>query len=59
MAALNLINYITLYMPGCFVLGVDTFLSQRHARLEVNWDMMFIEDPSQVEYLKIEYMYSS
>lgn len=54
-----MINYITLFMPGCFVLGVDTFLSQCLAKLDVNQDVMFIEDPSQVKYLKIEHMYST
>ena len=34
------INYITLLIPECFVLMMDTFLLQ--CVFEVNWDMMFI-----------------
>ena len=42
--ALNSINYITLFMPGCIFLRMDTFLPQCAGRFEVNWDMMFTED---------------
>ena len=47
LAALNSMNYIILFMPGCFVLRVDKFLPQHVGRFEVNWDVMFIEDPPE------------
>ena len=40
LAALNIINYITLLMPECFVLRRDKFLPQLVGRFEVNQDMM-------------------
>ena len=39
LAALNSMNYITLPVPGCFVLRVDKFLPQSGNRI------MFFEDP--------------
>ena len=47
LAALNSINYISLLIPGCFVLGMYKFQPQRVGRFELNWDMMFIEEGSQ------------
>ena len=47
LAALNSISYITPLMLGCFVLMMDMFLPQRVARLEVNWDNMFIGVPPE------------
>ena len=41
LTALNSINYITLFMPGCFVFRVDKFLFQRVARFELIWDMIY------------------
>lgn len=47
LTALNIIiKYITLFMPGCFVLRMDNFLTQSVAGFEVNRDM-FIEDPPE------------
>ena len=43
-AALNSINYITLFMPECFVLGMDKFLPQCVGRFKVNRDIMFREN---------------
>ena len=45
LAVLHNINYITLFMPECFVLRMDKFLPQRG--FEVNQDMMFIVDPPE------------
>ena len=47
LAALNIINYITLFMPACFVLRMDKFLPQCVGRFKVNQDMMFIEGPPE------------
>ena len=44
-AALNTINYITLFMPECSVLRKDSSL--RVSRFKVNQDMMFVEDPPE------------
>ena len=49
-AALNSINYITLFMPGCFVLSRDKFLHQCVGRFKVNCDVMFVmiyQDPPE------------
>ena len=46
-AALNNINYITLFMPVCCVLWMDRFLYQCVGKFKVNWDAMFIEDPPE------------
>ena len=40
------INYVTMFMPGRIVLKMDKLLAQRVGKFEVNWDMMFIEDPA-------------
>ena len=47
LSALMSINYIILFMPGCFVLRMDNFLPQCVGRFEVNQDMIFIEDPPE------------
>ena len=47
LAALNSINYITLCMPGCFVLRMDQFLPHYVRGCKVNRDMMFIEVPPE------------
>ena len=44
LATLNIIKFITLFLPGCFILRMDNFLTQPVARFEVNRDM-FIEHP--------------
>lgn len=41
------LNYITLLMPWCFVLGMDNFQPQCGGRFKLNRDMMFIEEGSQ------------
>ena len=42
-AALNSINYISLFMPECVVLSMDKFLPQCVGRFEVNQDKIFIK----------------
>ena len=43
LSAVNSMNYIPLFLPGCFVLRMDMFLPQRVGGLKVNQDMMFIK----------------
>ena len=45
--ALNSMNYITLFMPGFFVLWMDKFLPQCVGRFEGNKDIIFFEDPPE------------
>ena len=44
LAALNSINDITLFIPGCFVLRMDKPLPHCAGRFKVNRDMVFIID---------------
>ena len=43
LTVLNSINYITLFMPGCFILRVEMFLPRPVGRFEMNWDMMLVK----------------
>ena len=47
LAALNCIHYITLLVPGCFVLRVDKLPSQCVARFEMHRDVVFVENPPE------------
>ena len=45
--ALNSITYITVFMPGYFVLTVGKCLPQCVGRFKVNRDPMFVKDPPE------------
>ena len=47
LAALKSINYISLFMSGCFVQRMDKFLPQCVGRFKVNQDMMFTKHPPE------------